>query len=103
MGKRGYILLKTDTTFFNKSDNEDKIWELIRKIENIEDVEFASNTIGKYDFLITIDTNETIESAAKKVEKILPEWIEETLLLTENNLFKKHRELKDLEIFNNMH
>jgi len=103
MGKRGYLLLKADLSILNENSMNDQIWNLIQSIENIDGVEYVTNTVGEYDFIVSVDTQESIESVSKQTEKIVPEWIKEIITLTENNFFNKHRELKDLEIFNNIH
>ena len=103
MGKRGYLLLKANFSTLNEDSVEDQIWNFIKKVEEIDDIEYASNTIGEYDFLISIDTLSSIESIAEKVKNIKPQWIKDITPLTENNIFKKHREIKDLSIFKNIH
>ena len=103
MGKRGYILLKADIASLDEKTADDQIWNLIQALENINDIEYVSNTIGEFDFIASIDTQKSIESVAEDVKKIIPQWIKDVIPLTENNLFKKHRELKDLEIFKNLH
>ena len=103
MGQRGYLLLKADLSYLDEKAADEQIWDLIQSIEKIRGIEYVANTVGTYDFVATVDSQETIESVAEDVKNIIPDWIKEVTPLTENNLFKKHRELKDLEILDNMH
>ncbi len=97
MGKRGFILVKV------KEPMDDvKTWEWIKKAEEIEDVEFVTNTVGRYDFVLNIETPETIEAVADNIKSKLAN-IEELVILNENNTFTKHREIKDLKIFEGLH
>ncbi len=97
MGKRGYILIKSKGFL-----NENESWELIKKLENLKDVEFVSNTVGDYDFVITVETQDTIDSVAEAIKEITADF-EKMVVLSENDIFIKHREIKDLNIFNSLH
>ena len=91
MGARGYILVK-----LKKTMSEDELWELIKQFESIEDVEFAARVIGPYDFVLTIDTKTSIETVIKKIETHVVSKKLESLKI--DNIFVKHREIKDLKI-----
>lgn len=92
MGIRGYVIAK-----LKESMSENDLWELTKKFESLNDVEFAARVIGRYDFVLTIDTQETFEAALQRIEKFGA--FEDTVSLKIDDIFVKHREIKDLEIF----
>ncbi len=95
MGIRGYIILKLKETL-----KPDGLWELTKKYEEIEDVEFAARVVGPYDFVLTIDTKRSFEKALDTVKGIQP--AKEAVGLKIDNEYGKHREIRDLKILNEL-
>ena len=95
MGARGYVLVK-----LKKPMSEDELWELIKQFESIDDVEFAAHVIGPYDFVLTIDTKNSLESVIKKIDSHGVSKKVEALKI--DNIFVKHREIKDLKILDDI-
>ncbi|UCB46950.1 MAG: hypothetical protein JSV25_05910 [Spirochaetota bacterium] len=95
MGARGYILVK-----LKKPMSEDELWEQVKLFESIDDVEFAARVIGLYDFVLTIDSKTSLDTVKKKIED---QGISNKLeSLKIDNVFVKHREIKDLKILDDM-
>jgi len=92
---RSYILLKTGGTL-----TEEQLFELAKQYESIEGVEFASHVIGAYDYVLTIDAKESIEAVAQAVRET--DTCAEILALKTNDVFIKHREMKDLKILDEL-
>jgi len=92
---RGYILVK-----LHEPLDHDALWELTRKYESIEGIEFASNVIGSYDYVLTVDTKDSFERVIEKARELNPQG--NTVGLKSNESFGKHREIKDLKIFNDL-
>jgi len=88
---RGYILLK-----LKGNHTQDEIWDLIQSIEEIKDIEYVSHIIGLYDFIATVDTHSTLDAVAESFRK--QSIFDQVITLKENNIFKKHRELKGLTL-----
>jgi len=95
MGARGYVLLKLKETA-----SEDELWNLVKQFETIEDVEFAARVIGSYDFVLTIDTKSSLETVKQKIDSQGVYKKIESLKI--DNVFVKHREIKDLKILDNL-
>jgi hypothetical protein len=95
MGLRGYILVK-----LRKPLDTDGLWELTEKYESIDEVEFASHVIGEYDFVLSVDTGKSLESIIENVRTLNPS--SEVLGLKINNNYDKHREIRDLKIFDDL-
>ena len=95
MGVRGYIIIKLSERL-----NNDDLWELTKRYESIDGIEFSDNVVGNYDFVLTIDTKKRIEEVLDKVKKTAK--VDKAISLTTNNIFKKHREIKDLKILDNI-
>jgi len=95
MGKRGYIVVK-----INEKLNDDELWDITKKYESINGVEFSDNVVGNYDFVLTIDTEKRIEEVLDEIKNIAK--IDQAISLTTNNIFKKHREMKDLKILDDI-
>ena len=95
MGIRGYVIatLKEPT-------GEDELWELTKKLESTEDVEFAARVIGPYDFVLTVDTKQSLEAVTQRIETA--GVFESMVSLKIDDIFGKHREIKDLRIFNDL-
>ena len=95
MGARGYVLVK-----LKKPMSEDELWELVKQFESIDDVEFAARVIGPYDFVLTIDSKTSLDTVKKKIED---QGISNKLeSLKIDNVFVKHREIKDLKILDDI-
>ena len=95
MGARGYVLMK-----LKKSMSEDELWELIKEFESIDAVEFAARVIGPYDFVLTIDTKTSLETV---INWINSHGVSKKLVsLKIDNIFVKHREIKDLKILDDI-
>jgi hypothetical protein len=95
MGLRGYILVK-----LHKPLDTDGLWELTQKYESIDEVEFASHVIGEYDFVLSVDTGKSLESIIENVRTLNPS--SEVQGLKINNNYDKHREIRDLKIFDDL-
>ena len=95
MGLRGYILIK-----LHKKIDTDGLWDLTVKYESIDGVEFASHVIGDYDFILSVDTGESLESIIEKVKGC--HAAADTTGLKINNSYDKHREIRDLKIFDDL-
>jgi hypothetical protein len=95
MGLRGYVLVKLHEPLDSKS-----LWKLTEEFESIEGIEFASNMIGVYDFVLSVDTKESLESIVERVRGLNPAG--ETVGLKTNDIFDKHREILDLKIFDEL-
>ena len=95
MGARGYVLVK-----LKKPMKEDKLWELVKQFESIDDVEFAARVIGPYDFVLTIDAKTSLETVKKKIDSHGVSKKLEALKI--DNIFVKHREIKDLKILDDI-
>jgi transcriptional regulator of NAD metabolism len=95
MGIRGYVIAK-----LKDSMNENELWELTKKLESLDDVEFAARVIGRYDFVLTIDTQETFAAAVERIEK--SGAFEDTVALKIDDIFVKHREIKDMAILKDL-
>ena len=92
---QGYLILK-----LRSEPPEGELWELVKLYEEIDGVDFCSHVVGPYDFVLTVDTRESIESVAGKVEET--GTCSNILSLKVNNSFVKHRELKDLQILEDL-
>jgi hypothetical protein len=77
------------------------LWELIKRYESTEGIEFASHVIGEYDFVLSVDTMESFESVIDRVRGLNPADRIVGLQISEE--FNKHREIKDLNIFTELH
>ncbi len=95
MGVRGYILVK-----LNKVLKSENIWELIKRYESIDDIEFATNVVGNYDFVLTVDTKKSFEMVLDQIRKIKSD--SEVVGLKVNNIYDKHREIKELKILDEL-
>jgi hypothetical protein len=95
MGLRGYVLVK-----LHETPGPDGLWELTKSYEEIEGIDFACRVIGAYDYVLTVDTSESMESIIEKVSGLDPKA--ETLSLTVDETYGKHRELRDLGIFEDL-
>jgi hypothetical protein len=95
MGVRGYILVK-----LNKVQQSEKLWELIKRYESLDDIEFATNVVGNYDFVLTVDTKNPFEKVLDQIRKIEPD--SEVVGLKVNNIYDKHREIKGLRILDEL-
>jgi DNA-binding Lrp family transcriptional regulator len=95
MGIRGYVIAK-----LKEAMSEEALWELTKKLESLDDVEFASRVIGQYDFVLTVDTKDSFESAVKHIEETAD--LESAVSLKIDDIFVKHREIKDLNILKNL-
>jgi len=95
MGTRGFIIVK-----LNKTLNENDLWELTKQYEAIDGIDFASNVIGQYDFVLSVDTKDLFENIIDKIKKT--DSSGEVLSLKINNVYDKHREIKDLKILNDL-
>jgi hypothetical protein len=95
MGVRGYILVK-----INKFLDNEKLWELTKRYESVVDVEFATNVVGYYDFVITIETKNPFEMVLDQIKKIEPD--SEVVGLKVNNIYDKHREIKGLKLLDEL-
>jgi hypothetical protein len=95
MGLRGYVLVKLQGT-----PDCDGLWELTKNYEKIEGIDFACRVIGAYDYVLCVDTVESMESIIEKVRGLDPGA--QTLGLTVDETYGKHRELRDLRIFEDL-
>ena len=95
MGIRGYVIAA-----LKKPMGEDEMWALTKELESLEEVEFAARVIGPYDFVITIDTKQSLESAAKRIDD--SGAFDSVVLLKIDDIFVKHREIKDLKILDEL-
>jgi len=100
MGIRGYLILK-----LKEQADSNRLWDLKNLYESIEGVEYASNVIGPYDFVVSLDlpfSNKklTIERVLEKIKQT--KTCDKILSLKINNVFVKHQELKDLKILNEL-
>lgn len=95
MGLRGYVLVK-----LNKVLKSEKLWDLIKRYEAIDDIDFANNVIGIYDFVLTVDTKNPFEKVLDQIRKIEPD--SEVVGLKVNNIYDKHREIKGLKILDEL-
>ncbi len=91
MGVRGFIMVK-----LKKALDMDALWELTRRFEAMDDIEFAASVIGEYDFVLTVDTKGSFEKVLGAVRQV--ETAGEVIGLKVNNIYDKHREIKDLKI-----
>jgi hypothetical protein len=95
MGLRGYILVK-----LHKPLDTNGLWELTGKYESIDGVEFASHVIGEYDFVLSVDSGESLESIIEKIKRC--HAAADTMGLKINNSYDRHREIRDLKIFDDL-
>jgi transcriptional regulator of NAD metabolism len=95
MGARGYILVKLKSPL-----SEDELWGLVKQFESMDDVEFAARVIGPYDFVLTIDTKSSLDAVKKQIDSQGEYKKLESLKI--DNIFIKHREIKDLKIFDDL-
>jgi hypothetical protein len=95
VGLRGYILIK-----LHKPLDADGLWDLTEKYESIEGVEFASHVIGDYDFVLSVDTRESLESIIQKVRGC--HAAADAMGLKINSSYDRHREIRDLKIFDDL-
>jgi hypothetical protein len=95
MGLRGYVLVK-----LHDPPHTDGLWELTKKYEDVEGVEFACRVIGAYDYVLSVDTVESMERVLEEVRGLVPS--SEILGLTVDETYGKHRELRDLGIFEDL-
>jgi transcriptional regulator of NAD metabolism len=95
MGARGYVLVKVKNPL-----TEDELWSLVKQFETIDDVEFAARVIGPYDFVLTIDTKTSLDAVKNKLEG--QGVFEKLESLKIDNIFVKHREIKDLKILDDL-
>jgi hypothetical protein len=84
----------------NRELTETELWNLVKRYEAVEGVDFCAHVIGTYDFVLAVDTKRSIESVAGEIEET--GTCSEVLSLKVNNSFVKHRELKDLKILEDM-
>ncbi len=95
MGIRGYIIIKLEGT-----PDADRLWELTKLYESIDGVDFADTVTGMYDFVLTVDTKKTFEAVIHEVKEL--GTTANVLSLQINNLFDKHREIKDLKLLKDL-
>ena len=95
MGLRGYVLVKLHETL-----ETDGFWELTKRYEEIEGIDFACRVVGAYDYVLSVDTVESMERILERVSELDPGV--ETLGLTVDETYGKHRELRDLGIFEDL-
>jgi hypothetical protein len=92
---QGYILLK-----LNRELSETELWDLVKRYEAVEGVDFCAHVIGSYDFVLTVDTKRSLDGVARVIGET--GTCTEVLSLKVNNSFVKHRELKDLKILEDL-
>ncbi len=95
MGLRGYVIIK-----LNRSMNENELWDITKQFEAVDDIEFAAHVIGPYDFVLSIDTKRTFEKVIDEIKQV--DVCGEIVSLKINNVYDKHREIKDLKILNDL-
>jgi hypothetical protein len=95
MGLRGFVLVK-----LQESPGHDRLWELTARYEKIEGIEFASRVIGDYDYVLSVDTQKPMEHIIEQVKGLCSGA--ETVGLTIDETYGKHRELRDLKIFEDL-
>ena len=95
MGTRGYVIIK-----MKGPSDTDRLWELTRKYEEIEGVDFADAVTGQYDFVLTVDTGKAFDIVIHEIKSV--EKNTEVLSLQSSNLFDRHREIKDLKLLNDL-
>jgi len=95
MGIRGYVIAT-----LKEPMGEDELWELTKKLESMDDVEFAARVIGPYDFVLTVDTKQSLEAVVQRIETT--GVFDSVVSLKIDDIFVKHREIKDLRIFNDL-
>jgi len=95
MGIRGYVIIKLKST-----PDVDRLWELTKLYESIDGVDFADTVTGMYDFMLTVDTKEAFDAVIHEIKRV--EKDSEVLSLQINNLFDKHREIKDLKLLKDL-
>ena len=92
---QGYLLLK-----LNRERSEPELWDLVKRYEAVEGVDFCAHVIGTFDFVLTVDTKRSLDGVAREIEET--GTCSEVLSLKVNNSFVKHRELKDLKILEDL-
>lgn len=95
MSVQGYVLVR-----LADSPGQSEEWELINRFEAIEGVDFASRVVGSYDFVLTIDTQTSIERTLTEIRKVHGNG--DFVPLTTSDVFNRHREIRDLEILKNL-
>jgi hypothetical protein len=95
MSVQGYVLVRLADTLGQSEE-----WELVNRFEAIDGVVFASRVVGSYDFVLTIDTQTTIERTLTDIRKAYGKG--ECVPLTTSDVFIRHREIRDLELLKNM-
>jgi len=95
MGIRGYVIIK-----LKGISDTDRLWQLTKLYESIDGVDFADTVTGMYDFVLTVDTKRAFDAVIHEIKSL--EKNSEVLSLQINNLFDKHREVKDLKLLKDL-
>ena len=95
MGIRGYVIAGLKARM-----SEDELWNLTKKLESLDEVEFAARVIGSYDFVITVDAKRSFDASVKRIAEAAP--FERIVTLKTDDTFVKHREIRDLEILESL-
>jgi hypothetical protein len=92
---QGYLLIKLD-----REPSDAELWDLVKRYEGVEGVDYCARVIGVYDFVITVDTKRSLDSVAREIEET--GTCAGVLSLKVHDTFVKHRELKDLKILEDL-
>ncbi|MBN2325444.1 MAG: hypothetical protein JXQ30_17095 [Spirochaetes bacterium] len=95
MGIRGYVIAGLKAPL-----DEEKLWNLTKKLESLDEVAFAARVIGPYDFVITLDAEGPFDACVKRITETAP--FERIVTLKTDDTFVKHREIRDLEILKSL-
>jgi hypothetical protein len=95
MGLRGFVLVKLQET-----PDHERLWEITKGYEKIQGIEFASRVIGEYDYVLSVDTQKPMERIIEQVKRLCSGA--EAVGLTIDETYGKHRELRDLKLFEDL-